>query len=174
MSVKSKNILIKVFSYLLSGAGMITIAVLQYFSDNNPAPSWIKVTIPCLIAILILFLVYFKSLKTKINRKLIAIETAKELGQTGETNVIVSNILEVIGIVIPLALISTIFVVGGEYLIKTGQVLFEMLGMYMISVIGNIACDVNQKEELKKKEQEKSEELANKIAEKIENINRYE
>lgn len=174
MSTTTKNILIKVFAYLLSCGGMITIAVVQYFSSNNPMPTWLKVTIPCMIAILILFLVYFKSLKAKINRKLTAIETAKELGQTGETNVIWANLLEVLGIVVPLALISGIFVLGGQYLVKTGQILFEMLGMYMIIVIGNIACDVNTKAELEKKELEKSEELVNKIADKIENLKKYE
>lgn len=170
MSVKTKNILIKVFAYLLSGAGMITISVFQYFADSNPMPTWLKVTIPCMIALLILFLVYYKSLKDKINRKLTAIETAKELGKAGETNVIIANILEVIGIIVPLALISGIFILGGQYLVKTGTILFEMLGMYLVIVIGNIACDMNTREELKRKEKEKAEELVNKIAEKIENL----
>lgn len=170
MSVKVKNILIKVIAYLLSGTGMALVAVFQYFSDHNPMPTWLKVTIPCMIALLILFLVYYKALKQKINRKLTAIETAKELGKTGETNSIIANLLEVIGIIIPLALISGIFVLGGQYLVKTGTILFEMLGMYLIIVIGNICCDINTKEELKKKELEKAEELTNKIADKINNL----
>lgn len=170
MSVKVKNIFIKVFAYLLSGAGMITIAVFQYFAESNPMPTWLKVTLPCMIALLILFLVYYKSLKAKINRKLTAIETAKELGKAGETNVIVANLLEVLGIIIPLALISGIFVLGGQYLAKTGIILFEMLGMYLVIVIGNIACDMNTKEELKRKEKEKAEEFVNKIADKVQNL----
>lgn len=123
-----------------------------------------------MIALLILFLVYYKSLKQKINRKLTAIETAKEMGKTGETNAIVANLLEVMGIIIPLALISGIFVLGGQYLVKTGTILFEMLGMYLVIVIGNICCDVNEREELKKKELEKAEEITNKIADKINNL----
>lgn len=170
MSVKVKNILIKVIAYLLSGTGMALVAVFQYFSDHNPMPTWLKVTIPCMIALLILFLVYYKALKQKINRKLTAIETAKELGKTGETNAIIANLLEVMGIIIPLALISGIFVLGGQYLVKTGTILFEMLGMYLIIVIGNVCCDINTKEELKKKELEKAEELTNKIADKINNL----
>lgn len=170
MSVKVKNILIKVFTWLLAGAGMITIAVFQYFSSNNPMPTWLKVTIPCMIALLILFLTYYKALKDKINRKLTAIETAKELGKTGRTNVVVANLLEVIGIIIPLAIIGGIFILGGEYLVKTGIIMFEMLGMYLIIVIGNIVCDMNTKEEIKKQEQKATEELVNKIADKIENL----
>jgi len=170
MSVKAKNILIKVFAYLLSGSGMVVISVFQYFSNKNPMPTWLKVTIPCMIALLILFLVYYKSLKAKINRKLTAIETAKELGKTGETNVIFANLLETIGILIPLALISGIFVLGGQYLVTTGTILFEMLGMYLIVVIGNITCDFNTREELKKKELAKAEELVDKIADRIENL----
>lgn len=174
MSVKVKNILIKVIAYLLSGTGMALVAVFQYFTDHNPMPTWLKITIPCMIALLILFLVYYKSLKQKINRKLTAIETAKEMGKTGETNAIVANLLEVIGIIVPLALISGIFVLGGQYLVKTGTILFEMLGMYLVIVIGNICCDVNEREELKKKELEKAEELTDKIADKVNKLKKYE
>ncbi len=170
MSVKVKNILIKIFTYFLSGAGMITIAVLQYFSENNPMPTWLKITVPCMIVLLILFLVYYKALKTKINRKLVAIETAKELGKVGETNVVIANLLETIGIIIPLAIIGGIFVLGGQYLGKIGILLFEMLGMYLFVLIGNIICDFNKREDFKKKELAKTEELADKIVDKIENL----
>lgn len=175
MDAKLKNILIKVFAYLLSCSGMVVIMVVQYFTNNNPMPTWLKVTIPTMLALLILFLSYYKSLKAKINRKLIAIETAKELGNAGETNVIIANILETIGILVPLILIGGIFILGGQYLVKTGWIMLELLGMYLIIVIGNIACDINKKEEIKKKEQEKAEALVNKIADKIENLpKRYE
>lgn len=175
MSVKVKNTLIKVITYLISVTGMALIAVFQYCSENNEMPTGVKITIPAMIAVLILFLVYYKSLKQKISRKLNAIETAKELGNSGETNVITANLLEVIGVIVPLALISGIFVIGGKYLVKTGVVLFEMLGMYSVIVIGNICCDANEKEEIKKRELEKAEELTNKIADKINNLpKRYE
>ena len=170
MSIKVKNVLIKVFTYLLSGAGMATITVLQYFADSNPMPTWLKITIPCMIALLILFLVYYKILKDKINRKLTAIETAKELGKVGETNVIIANLLETIGVIIPLLTIGGIFILGGKYLVKIGVIMLEMLAVYLIIVIGKIACDMNTREELKKKEQLKAEELASKIADKIENL----
>ena len=174
MSTKLKNGLIKAFAYLLSISGMAVIIIFQYITTKNPAPVAIKIAIPCMIALLIFFLVYYKTLKDKINRKLIAIETAKELGTAGKTNPIVANLLETIGIVIPLGLIAGIFVVGGEYLTRTGLVLFEILGMYVIIIIANIICDFNTKQELKKQELEKAEALADKVAEKLKDFKGYE
>lgn len=168
MSAKVKNGLIKALTYTLSLSGTVVVVVFQYITEKNPMPTWAKVTVPCLLALLISFLIYYKSIKEKINRKLVAIETAKEIGKEGKTNSIVANILETMGVVIPLALIAAIFVVGGKYLTQTGLVLFEILGMYCVVIIGNICCDFNTKEELRKKEQEQAEKLADVIAEKIE------
>lgn len=170
MNSKLKNALIKVFTYLLSGSGMVTIMVFQYFTKSNPMPTWAKITIPFLIAILIFFLIYYKTLTAKINRKLTAIETAKELGQAGKTNSVVANLLETIGVVVPMILIGGIFIIGGQYLVKTGIVLFEILAMYVVVIIGNVICDVNTKEELKKEQREKAEEFAEKVASKIEKL----
>ena len=175
MNLKLKNGLIKCFTYLLSISGMAVIVIFQYFTSNNPMPTYAKIAVPCLLALLIFFLIYYKSIKEKINRKLIAIETAKELGKAGRSGGIVGPLLETLGIIIPLILIGGIFVVGGEYLSRTGVVLFEVLGMYLVIVIGNIICDANTQAELKRLEREKAEELAGKIAEKIENLpNKYE
>lgn len=175
MNTKLKNGLIKAFTYLLSGSGMVAVIVFQYFTHNNPMPTWTKVAIPCLLSLLIAFLVYYKSLTQRINRKLTAIETAKELGKVGKTNSIVANLLETMGIVIPLALIGAIFVIGGQYLVRTGMVLFEILAMYTINIVGNIVCDFNTKEEIKKQEAEQADKMAEKIAEKIQNLpKRYE
>lgn len=170
MSLKFKNGLIKALTYTLSLSGTVVVVVFQYITEKNPMPTWMKVTVPCLLALLVAFLVYYRSLKEKINRKLTAIETAKELGKPGKTNTIVANILETLGIVIPILLIATIFVVGGNYLKQTGLVLFEILGLYTVIIIGNICCDFNTKEELKKKEAEQAEQLADKIAEKVKNL----
>lgn len=170
MNLKLKNGLIKAFTYLLAGSGTVVVVVFQYFAHNNPMPTWAKVTVPCLLALLITFLVYYKSLKQKINRKLIAIETAKELGKSAQTNSIVSNLLETMGIVVPLLLIAGIFVIGGQYLVRTGTVLFEILGMYSVIIIGNIICDSNTKQELQKKELEQAEQFADKVADKIDKL----
>ncbi len=175
MSVKFKNGLIKALTYLLSGTGTALIITFQYISDKNPMPTWAKVTVPCLLGLLIAFLIGWKSIKDKINRKLNAIETAKELGKAGQTNTIVANILEALGFVVPMILVATIFCVGGKYLTQTGVVLFELLGMFLIVVIGNICCDANKREEFRKKEQEQAEKFADKIADKISKLpNKYE
>lgn len=170
MSVKLKNGLIKALTYTLSGTGTALIIAFQYISDRNPMPTWAKVTVPCLLGLLIAFLIYWKSIKDKINRKLIAIETAKELGKAGKTNPLVANILEVLGIVVPIILIASIFCIGGKYLTQTGICLFEIMGMFTITIIGNICCDANKREELRKKEAEQAEALAEKIAEKIDKL----
>ena len=170
MSTKLKNALIKAFTYTLSLSGMAVVVIYQYIANNNPMPTWMKIVVPCLLALLIAFLVYYKSIKERINRKLIAVETAKELGKKGQTSSVVANLLEVIGIAIPLLLIATIFVVGGNYLVRTGVVLYEILGLYCIIVVGNIFCDSNTKEEIKKKEAQKSEQLAETIAKKLDDL----
>ena len=170
MSVKIKNALIKTFTYLLAGGGIVAILVFQYFSHNVSMPTWIKIIIPCLLALLITFLVCYKSIKEKINRRLIAVETAKELGKPGKTGSIMSNLLEAIGIIVPMILISAIFIIGGQYLVRTGIVLLEMLAIYLIVIIGNIICDANKRAEMKRKELEKTEAFANTIADKIENL----
>ena len=170
MSTKLKNGLIKAFTYTLSLSGMAVVVIYQYIANNNPMPTWMKIVVPCLLALLIAFLVYYKSIKERINRKLIAVETAKELGKKGQTSSVVANLLEVIGIAIPLLLIATIFVVGGNYLVRTGVVLYEILGLYCIIVVGNIFCDSNTKEEIKKKEAQQSEQLAETIAKKLDDL----
>lgn len=170
MSAKFKNALIKALTYTLSLSGTVVIICFQYITERNPMPAWMKVTIPCLLGLLVFFLIYYKSLKERINRKLIAIETAKEIGKPGKTNSIVANILETLGVVIPMALIAAIFTIGGDYLTQTGVVLFEILGMYCITIIGNIMCDNNKKEELRKQEEAQATALAEKIADKIENF----
>lgn len=170
MSTKMKNGLIKALTYTISLTGTVLIIVFQYISEKNPMPTWAKVTVPCLLGLMIAFLIYWKTIKEKINRKLIAIETAKEIGKAGQTNTIVANILEVMGFVVPLILIASIFCIGGKYLTQTGIVLFEILGMFTVTIIGNICCDANKKEELRQKEAEQAEALADKIAEKIDKL----
>lgn len=167
MNLKLKNGLIKAFSYLLAVSGTVVVLVFQYFTEKNPSPISIKVAIPCMLALLVFFLIYYKSIKAKINRKLIAIETAKELGNRGRTSSIVANLLETIGIVIPMALIAGIFMIGGEFLVTTGLIMFEVLGFFSLVIIGNIICDFNTKQELKRKEAEQAEFLADNIAKKI-------
>lgn len=170
MNLKLKNGLIKAISYTLSLSGIAAVVVFQYFTNHNPAPAYIKVLTPCMLALLVAFLVYYKALKQRINRKLTAIETAKELGKQGKTSSIVANLLETMGIVVPLILMGGIFVLGGKYLVRTGIVLFEILGMYTVIIIGNIICDFNTKQEIKKKEAEQAEAFADKIAEKIQKL----
>lgn len=170
MDIKLKNGLIHALTYLIATSGTVVILIFQYFPKSNPMPTWAKITVPCLLALLIFFLVYFKSLKERINRKLIAIETAKELGKAAKTNSIVANLLETMGIVVPLLLIGLIFIIGGEYLAKTGLVLLEILAMYTVVIIGNIICDSNTKQELAKEELARADALAGKIASKIENL----
>ncbi len=166
MSAKVKNLFTKIITYMLSLSGMTAIIVFQYIIKNS-SPPVIKITIPCLLALLITFLIYYKALKAKINRKLQAVETAKEIGIKGKTSAIIANLLETIGVVIPMVLIAGIFVLGGKYLVRTGYVLFEILGMYTVIIIGNIICDFNTRQELKQKEVEQAEEFANKIVDKI-------
>ena len=157
MSCKVKNLIIRIITYLLSGLGMAAILIFQYFTIKNPMPTWAKVTVPILIALLVAFLVYYKAIKEKINRKLIAIETAKEIGKAGETNSIVSSLLETIGVVIPLALIGMLIMgiilmfsfSSTAYLIYSiiGIALFMIITTYDIHIIKRMYYSVNSANE---------------------------
>ena len=68
------------------------------------------------------------------------------------------------------SLIASIFCIGGNYLAKTGLILFEILGMFSITIVGNIVCDANTKEELRKKEEEHAEALAEQITSKLDKL----
>lgn len=167
MPIKVKNALIKVFCYLLSGVGSALIITYQYIIKDNQTTTAVKVAIPCLLALLILFLVYYKAIKQKINRKLTAIETAKEIGKAPKTNTVVATLLETIGVIIPLSLMSVIFIIGGNCLYQVGIILLEIMAVFSTTIIGNIVCDANTKKELKENERKKAEELADRVASKI-------
>ncbi len=78
--------------------------------------------------------------------------------------------MEAIGVIVPLLLVGGIFILGGQFLVKTGYVLLEILAMFVVVIIGNVICDMNTKEELKKQQREKAEQFAEKVASKVSNL----
>jgi hypothetical protein len=168
MSVKLQNLLIKIFTWTLALGGMVYLFVKQYM--ESPGVSIVvKIGLPVLVAFWILFMKYYKSWQQSMERKLIAIATAGELGKVGATGPVVANILDSMGLVVPTAIMALIFVVGGQFLFQTGIMLFEVLALYMLPVIGKIIRDKNSRAEALREESKKENALADVMADKIAN-----
>ena len=166
MSAKTKNIIIQSIAYVLFLGLILYIVIVQYIQKLE-IPKLQKIALPSLIAVLVLFLVFYKKIKEKIARKLSAIETAKELGNAGTTNSVTVCILESLGVVVPVALLAAIFLVGGSYLKEIGKILVECLLIYLLPFAGNIWCKCNIKAEMIEKKTQADEKLAEKIASKM-------
>jgi hypothetical protein len=165
-SVNLQNWLIKWFTWIVALSGMIYLFVTQYM--NKPGISiTVKIGLPILFAFYILWDKYYKSWLQGVERKLIAITTAGEMGKVGATGPIAANVLDVMGLVVPIANIAIIFIIGGQFLYHTGILLLEVLALYMIPVVGKIIRDKNSRDEALKEEAKKDEELAEKVAEKM-------
>lgn len=166
MSAKTKNIIIQSIAYALFLGLILYIVIVQYMQKLE-IPKLQKIALPSLIAVLVLFLVFYKKIKEKIARKLSAIETAKELGNAGTTSSVTVCILESLGVVVPVALLATIFLIGGSYLKEIGKILVECLLIYLLPFAGNIWCKCNTKAEMIEKKTQADDKLAEKIASKM-------
>lgn len=166
MRAKTKNILIQSVAYTLFFAFVLYVVIVQYIQKLE-IPRLQKIALPSLLSILILFLVFYKKIKEKIARKLAAIETARELGATGTTSSVSICILESLGVVVPVALLATIFLLGGSYLKEVGKILVECLLAYLLPFAGNIWCKCNTKAESIEQKVEAEDKLAEKIANKM-------
>jgi hypothetical protein len=166
MSVNFQNWLIKWFTWTLALGGMVWLFVKQYI-ESPGVKITAKIGIPVLVAFYILWDKYYKSWQQSMERKLIAITTAGELGKVGSTGPVVANIIDVMGIIVPVATISVIFIIGGAFLQRTGILLLEVLALYMIPVIGKIIRDKNSRDAALKAEAQKDDQLAEKVANKM-------
>lgn len=166
MNAKTKNAIIQTISYTLFLAFVLYVVIVQYLQKLE-IPKLQKIALPSLICSLILFLVFYKKLKEKVTRKLIAIDTAKEMGNVGTSSSVTICFLESLGVIVPIALLAAIFLMGGIYLKEIGKILLECLLVYLLPFAGNMWCKSNTKAELLEKQTQAEDKLAEKIAEKL-------
>lgn len=84
-----------------------------------------------LMLLFIVFMIVWKWLNDKINRRLQAIETANELGVVGQTSLVVKTLLNFVGLIIPLILVGGMFYYVGAYFNQVGGVILK-IGLIMI------------------------------------------
>lgn len=168
MNKKTKliNFAIHILSLALSLTGVSLVCVFQYFAKAEMTTT-VKIAFPLLIAGMIVTLTAYGWLKKKIDRRLQAIETAKELGQVGTTGSISKNLLGAIGLILPLIWVAVILVVIGDNATHTGIVLFEIIGILQINTFGNIICDANTRNAIINEQVAQEGEFANIVAQKL-------
>jgi 3-deoxy-D-manno-octulosonic-acid transferase len=167
MSVKMQNTLIDILSRLLSVGGTVYILTSQYINSKVEVGLSVKIAIPTIIVVIFIFNLHYKSWQQGVERRLIAITTAQELGKAGTTKPVTAVFLDAFGIIVPMAMYATLFVIGGKFLQVTGIVLFECLAVYMIRLVGKVLMTINNNEELQAQEKQQAEEMAEKVADKV-------
>ena len=155
---KIKQLLIKFIGWGASSILITVVLIFQLFIKTE-VPSYVKIGVPALMAGLIIFFVLYKYLKEFINRKLTAAETAKTLGHT------VSPIYSVLSdclIVVPLALVATLFLIIGPWARTVGLILLECSGLLQFGFVSNVITQIGKNNLINQSELEKMQ--ANNIA----------
>jgi hypothetical protein len=154
------------FAWLLALAGILYVLMSQYF-DSPEVTLSVKIAIPSIITFLIIWNLNYKAWQQGVERKLIAIATASELGKVGSTGIMMGVFLDAFGLIVPIAMIATLFIIGGDFLKITGIMLFECLACYSLVLIGKILTGINSNDATRKQEAQKDDQFAEKVADKM-------
>lgn len=165
-ATKLKGMLINFLACAAAISGGFMCTYFQYISDMEIKQS-AKIAVPIILSTIIIFLIVMRKLGESINRKLTAIETAKEVGAVGTSNVIWVRLLKSMEFIVPAALLGVMFIIAGQCLTKVGWLLLEYLGFYGITIVANIFTDNMTKAELIASEQRKQDEFVDAVAKKV-------
>lgn len=155
---KMKQLIVKVVGWGASSSLIAVILTFQLFVKTE-VPNYVKIGVPALIAALVVFAICCRYLREFINRKLIAAETAKQLGHT------VSPVLTFLNdcvITVPILLVSIIFLLVGIWSHTIGLILLECAGLLQFGFVSNIIARIGANNYIKQTELEKIE--ANNVA----------
>jgi len=153
--------------WFICDAGILWVLIKEYLNSTDGPSLPVKIAIPSIVTVLFIFNVYYKSWAQSIERKLIAIATADELGKASLTSAFTAVFLDALGIIVPTTLYATLFLIGGNFLVSVGKMLFICLALYMVPLFGKIIVRINTKEEIRKKEEENRKKMADEVAEKV-------
>ena len=120
-----------------------------------------------LMILFVLFLIAWKWINDKINRKLQAIETANEMGVVGQTSLLVKTLLNFIGLIIPLVLVGGMFYYVGSYFNQVGGVILKVGLIMIIPMITYYIYEYMKRNELIAKTNAEKESLIKGVADEV-------
>lgn len=124
-----------------------------------------KIGIGVCLTLLTLFHLFSGKIRTLINRKLQAYETAKEIGAVGRSSIIFVNILKVIELLFPEMLVLLIICFCTSW--NVASYFIVVLVSCIFPLLGNIECDINLRKQAKADKEAADEKLANMVADKM-------
>lgn len=128
-----------------------------------------KIGIGVCLTLLTIFHLFSNKIRTLINRKLQAYETAKEIGAVGRSSIIFVNILKVLELLFPEVLVLLIICFCTSW--NVASYFIVVLVSCVFPVIGNIEADINLRKQARIDKQKADENLANMVAEKMQQNN---
>lgn len=132
--------------------------------------SGLKIGFIGLMALFVIFIIVWRYLQKFIDRKLQAIETAKELNVIGKTSLWWTTILEWIGIVVPLLIVGGLFYFVGNYFNQIGQTILTMTSILVIPFVATIVYKIIERNEMINADQLKQEKFVKSVAEEVKKV----
>lgn len=163
---KMKQLIVKVVGWGASSSLIAVVLTFQLFVKTE-VPNYVKIGVPAIIALLVIFAVGYRYLKAFINRKLTAAETAKTLGHTVSPILLILNDLV---ITVPIALVSSMFLLIGMWSHAIGLILLECSGILQFGFIANVIARIGANDYIHQKEIEKAEANNKAIAQEVKKI----
>ena len=120
-----------------------------------------------LLILFVLFIVAWKWLNDKINRRLQAMETANEMGVVGQTSLLVKTLLNFVGLIIPLVLVGGMFYYVGSYFNQVGGVILKVALITLIPMITYYLYEYMKRNELIAQQNADKENLIKGVADEV-------
>lgn len=121
-----------------------------------------KVGIGVLLGCLVLHHLFSNKILTLINRRIQAYETTKESNIVGRSSVVFTNFLKLFEILFPEMLVLGLLC----YCVSFNIAIYFLIILVstFIPMVGNIRCDINTRNEIKRKQEIEKDLLAQKVA----------
>ena len=120
-----------------------------------------------LLILFVLFIVAWKWLNDKINRRLQAMETANEMGVVGQTSLVVKTLLNFVGLIVPLVLVGGMFYYVGSYFNQVGGVILKVALITLIPMITYYIYEYMKRNELIAQQNADKENLIKGVADEV-------
>lgn len=126
-----------------------------------------KLGFVALMILFVLFMIVWRYVSKKIDRKLQAIATANELGAVGQTSLWYATILDWIGIVVPITLVGGLFYYVGAYFNQVGGAILKMALVMVIPIGADLISKMMLRNEMIMKSQEQQQTLVKNVADEV-------
>lgn len=170
LSAKFKNFFIHLNTWLMCLL-TITLSIATFILVNPLVAEEVtinlsrKISIGAILVALIIYHLFANKLLTIINRRIQAYETAKESNIVGRGSVLVTNFLKLFEILFPEMLILGLMCACVSFNIAI-YFLIVLISTF-IPMIGNVACDINIRNEIKRKQEIEKDLAAERVAKRL-------